>query len=92
MQMHSSPVLLDGWLPGRWRLGLTDLGGNSLWSAKNQLLLVSLEVCVCVLSLLYTCMIVPLIRLKRLGKSYLCGKLECKNLPDLLYLNQYNPA
>lgn len=46
--MHSSPVLLDGWLPGRWRLGLVGLGGNSLWSDKNQLSLVSLEVCVCV--------------------------------------------
>lgn len=46
MQMHSSPVLLDGWLQGRWRLGLTGLGGNSLWSVKIQHLLVSLEVCV----------------------------------------------
>lgn len=50
MQMHSSPVLLDGWLPGRWRLGLTGLGGDSLWSGKNQRLLVSLKVCACALS------------------------------------------
>lgn len=60
---------------------------------KNQPLLVSLEVFVCAESVsLYTGVIAALIRLERLGKSSLCGKLECKNLPDFLYLNQYHPA
>lgn len=93
MWMHNSPVWLDGWLPGRWTLGLAALGGSLLWSAKNQLLLVSLEVFVRAESVsLYTGVIVALIRLERLGRSSSCGKLECKNLPNFLYLNQYRPA
>lgn len=38
MQMPSSPLWLDGWLPGRWTLGLAGLGGSLLWPAKKSAL------------------------------------------------------